>query len=82
MNMQRSLVTWLCSLFLVCIAEKTLHISSNILKKIICSYIFFFQLTSLEEALAGALRRESTAENTIRELEAEIEKLNELVTLF
>nr|CAB3466339.1 unnamed protein product [Digitaria exilis] len=37
------------------------------------------QLRSLEEALAGALRRESTAENTIRELETEIEKLNELV---
>ncbi|CAN6343552.1 unnamed protein product [Urochloa humidicola] len=37
------------------------------------------QLRSLEEALAGALRRESTAENTIRELETEIEQLNELV---
>ncbi|CAL4891324.1 unnamed protein product [Urochloa decumbens] len=37
------------------------------------------QLRSLEEALAGALRRESTAENTIRELEIEIEQLNELV---
>ncbi|WVZ91025.1 hypothetical protein U9M48_037258, partial [Paspalum notatum var. saurae] len=37
------------------------------------------QLISLEEALAGALRRESTAENTIKELELEIEQLNELV---
>ncbi|KAG2630397.1 hypothetical protein PVAP13_3KG486900 [Panicum virgatum] len=37
------------------------------------------QLKSLEEALAGALRRESAAENTIRELELEIEQLNELV---
>ncbi|KAJ1266076.1 hypothetical protein BS78_08G123300 [Paspalum vaginatum] len=36
-------------------------------------------LISLEEALAGALRRESTAENTIKELELEIEQLNELV---
>jgi hypothetical protein len=34
---------------------------------------------SLKEALAGALRRESTAENTIRDLELQIEKLNELV---
>ncbi|XP_039802585.1 kinesin-like protein KIN-12F isoform X4 [Panicum virgatum] len=37
------------------------------------------QLKSLEGALAGALRRESAAENTIRELELEIEQLNELV---
>ncbi|RLN30925.1 phragmoplast orienting kinesin 2 [Panicum miliaceum] len=37
------------------------------------------QLKALEEALAGALRRESAAENTIRELELEIEQLNELV---
>jgi kinesin family protein 15 len=37
------------------------------------------QLRQLEEALAGALRRESTAESTIRELEIEIEQLNELV---
>ncbi|OQU79460.1 hypothetical protein SORBI_3008G148000 [Sorghum bicolor] len=37
------------------------------------------QVRSLKEALAGALRRESTAENTIRDLELQIEKLNELV---
>uniref|UniRef100_A0A804N4S7 Kinesin motor domain-containing protein n=1 Tax=Zea mays TaxID=4577 RepID=A0A804N4S7_MAIZE len=37
------------------------------------------QVRSLEEALAGALRRESTAENTIKELELQIEQLNELV---
>jgi len=37
-------------------------------------------LKSLEGALAGALRRESAAENTIRELELEIEQLNELVS--
>lgn len=36
-------------------------------------------MRSLEEALAGALRRESTAENTIKELELQIEQLNELV---
>ncbi|CAN6338767.1 unnamed protein product [Urochloa humidicola] len=37
------------------------------------------KLRSLEEALAGALRRESAVQNTIRELETEIEHLNELV---
>ncbi|XP_062204039.1 kinesin-like protein KIN-12F isoform X2 [Phragmites australis] len=37
------------------------------------------QLISLEEALAGALRRESVAENTVKQLEIEIEQLNRLV---
>ncbi|GJN35335.1 hypothetical protein PR202_gb24092 [Eleusine coracana subsp. coracana] len=37
------------------------------------------QLRSLEESLAGALRRESIAENTIKQLETEIEHLNRLV---
>ncbi|XP_066359140.1 kinesin-like protein KIN-12F isoform X1 [Miscanthus floridulus] len=37
------------------------------------------QVRSLKEALAGALRRESTAENTIWELELQIEQFNELV---
>ncbi|KAL6623499.1 hypothetical protein ACP70R_033378 [Stipagrostis hirtigluma subsp. patula] len=37
------------------------------------------QMRSLEEALAGALRRESIAENTIKQLETEIEQLNRLV---
>lgn len=38
------------------------------------------QLRSLEETLAGALRRESIAETTVRQLEAEIEHLNRLVS--
>lgn len=42
-------------------------------------YINLLKVRSLEEALAGALRRESTAENTIKELELQIEQLNELV---
>ncbi|KAF3333862.1 Phragmoplast orienting kinesin 2 [Carex littledalei] len=37
------------------------------------------QWKSLEATLAGALRRERTAETTIRQLEAEIEQLNRLV---
>ncbi|VAI27872.1 unnamed protein product [Triticum turgidum subsp. durum] len=38
------------------------------------------QMRSLEETLAGALRRESMAESTIKQLEAEIEQLNRLVS--
>ncbi|KAE8815197.1 Kinesin-like protein KIF15 [Hordeum vulgare] len=38
------------------------------------------QMKSLEETLAGALRRESMAESTIKQLEAEIEQLNRLVS--
>uniref|UniRef100_A0A0E0MP56 Kinesin motor domain-containing protein n=1 Tax=Oryza punctata TaxID=4537 RepID=A0A0E0MP56_ORYPU len=37
------------------------------------------QLRLLEETLAGALRRESVAEATVKQLEAEIEQLNRLV---
>ncbi|KAL6847284.1 hypothetical protein ACP4OV_023137 [Aristida adscensionis] len=37
------------------------------------------QLKSLEEALSGALRRESMAENIINQLKTEIEQLNQLV---
>jgi kinesin family member 15 len=40
------------------------------------------QLRSLEEALAGALRRESMAENTMKQLESEIEHLNQLVVFW
>lgn len=39
------------------------------------------QLKSLETVLAGALRREKMAEASIRQLEAEIEQLNRLVSL-
>jgi hypothetical protein len=34
---------------------------------------------SLEEALGGALRRESMAETAVKQLEVEIEQLNRLV---
>uniref|UniRef100_A0ACD5XRF6 Uncharacterized protein n=1 Tax=Avena sativa TaxID=4498 RepID=A0ACD5XRF6_AVESA len=37
------------------------------------------QMRSLEETLAGALRRESMAEAAVKQLEAEIEQLNRLV---
>lgn len=40
------------------------------------------QLKSLEITLAGALRREKMAEASIKQLEAEIEQLNRLVSLF
>lgn len=40
------------------------------------------QLKSLEIVLAGALRREKMAEASIKKLEAEIEQLNRLVSLF
>lgn len=42
-------------------------------------YHHLVQWKSLEATLAGALRRERTAETTIRQLEAEIEQLNRLV---
>lgn len=61
-----SLASWLCSfLFHRC--------------ELIKLEISLLQVRSLEEALAGALRRESTAGNTIKELQFEIEQLNELV---
>lgn len=43
---------------------------------------FVFQLKSLETTLSGAFRREQMAENSIQQLEAEIEQLNRLVTFF
>lgn len=43
--------------------------------------IFQLQLKSLETTLAGSLRREKMAENSVTQLEAEIELLNRLVRL-
>ena len=68
-----SLVTWSCSFYF---ASPKIDQSRNLFAYI---YINLLQVRSLKEALAGALRRESTAENTIRELELQIEQLNELV---
>lgn len=39
-----------------------------------------YQLKSLETTLAGALRREQMADGAVKQLEAEIEQLNRLVT--
>jgi len=68
-----SLVTWSCSFYF---ASPEIDQSKSLFAYI---YINLLQVRSLKEALAGALRRESTAENTIRDLELQIEKLNELV---
>lgn len=40
------------------------------------------QLRLLEETLAGAFRRESVAEATVKQLEAEIEQLNRMVNFW
>lgn len=45
-------------------------------------HYFVFQLKSLETSLNGALRREKSTENCVKQLEAEIEQLNCLVYFF
>lgn len=48
---------------------------------IVCLHMIL-QLRLLEETLAGAFRRESVAEATVKQLEAEIEQLNRLVNFW
>lgn len=64
------------SLFLCCVLNCTRTPSQIVYLHMI------LQLRLLEETLAGAFRRESVAEATVKQLEAEIEQLNRMVNFW